>query len=155
VQAGLAGQEHAPQVHDDALQDCVPNVLVGHVCAGLPGAQFPSPVQLASVQAPVALQVCVFVPQLPQGTGLVCPGAQLPVHTPSTHVCPEQAVGVPQVPAVHVCTALLEHRTEPFLQGPASAAESTPDSPPPPLLLPEPELDPLAPSSVDASDPVS
>jgi hypothetical protein len=154
VHAGLEGQEHAPQVHE-AVHDCVPYVLVGHVCAGLPGAHAPAPLQPASVHAPVALQVCVFVPQLPQGTGLVCPGAHVPVHTPSTHVWPEHAVDVPQVPAVHVCTPLPEHRTLPFLQGPASAPESAPDSPPPPLLLPEPELEPLAPSPVDASAPVS
>ena len=41
-------------------------------------------------QAPLALQVCVSVPQLPQATGLVWPGPHTPVHlpvpVPETHV---------------------------------------------------------------------
>jgi hypothetical protein len=59
-------------------------------CA-LPGAQ-PWPAHPALCQEPAALQVCVSVPQLPQGTGLVCPALHC-THAPSRHagVAPEQA----------------------------------------------------------------
>ena len=41
-------------------------------------------------QVPLALHVCVSVPQLPQATGFIPPGAHTPVHTPETHVWPVQ-----------------------------------------------------------------
>jgi hypothetical protein len=51
------------------------------------GAHAPAFEQVPLVcHAPLGLQVCVSVPQLPQGTGLVCPGAQVPVHAPFTQV---------------------------------------------------------------------
>jgi hypothetical protein len=50
-------------------------------------------------QAPLALQVCVSVPQWPHATGLVWPGAhtpvQVPVPEPDTHVLLVQATALP------------------------------------------------------------
>jgi hypothetical protein len=50
-------------------------------------------------QAPLALQVCVSVPQLPQATGLVWPGPHTPVHfpvpVPDTHVWLLHATALP------------------------------------------------------------
>lgn len=100
------------------------------------------------------------VPQLPHGTGFVCPGAHEPVQAPFTHVCPVHAAGALHVPPMHVCTALPEHWTFPVVQAPASAASTAPSaalaSPPlPPLLPVDPEPEPLVASPLASADPVS
>ena len=86
MHVGEGGQEQVPQVHD-AAQGCVPYVLQ---LAVLPGLHAPCPLHAASAHVPLALQVCVFVPQLPHGTGLVWPGAHTPVHAPFLQVWPVQ-----------------------------------------------------------------
>jgi hypothetical protein len=71
---------------------------------------------------PVDEQVWVSVPQSPQGTGLVCPGAHVPVHAPPVHVWFVQATGCPHWPFVpHVCTPLPEHCTWFGVQTPEQA----------------------------------
>jgi hypothetical protein len=53
------------------LHDCV--VVAAHA---------PSPAQVPSTQVPLALHVCVSVPHLSQGIGLLAFGVQVPVHLP-------------------------------------------------------------------------
>jgi hypothetical protein len=61
-------------------------------------------------QAPIGEQVCVSVPQLPQATGFVWPGAQTPVHAVPTQVWFTHATGGPHWPLpLHVSTPLPEH----------------------------------------------
>jgi hypothetical protein len=78
VQTGAKGQEHGchPQL---ASHVCVPYVL--HACVAF-GAQTPWPVQLPFCKLPLALHVCVSVPQLPHETVFVAPGMHDPVHLP-------------------------------------------------------------------------
>jgi hypothetical protein len=67
---------------------------------------------------PLALHVCVLVPQLPHTIGFVWPGAQTPAHlpVPGAHVWFVQAAAVPHLPSVpHVCTPLPEHCVAPAL----------------------------------------
>jgi hypothetical protein len=78
--------------------------------------------------APPALQVWVSVPQLPQATGFVWPGAQvpaqLPVPGPDTHVALSQATSALHTPlGLHVSTPLLdaEHRVVPGVHCPVHA----------------------------------
>ena len=54
--------------------------------------------QVPSTQVPIALHVCVSVPQLPQATGLSWPGAHEPAHAPETHVVPVHATALPKLP---------------------------------------------------------
>jgi hypothetical protein len=90
----------------------------------------PCPVHVPLLcQVPAPAQVCVSVPrlQLPHATGFVCPGAQTPTHEAepalTTHVCPEQLLGVPHAPAVeHVDTPLPMHVVAPGVQTPWQAA---------------------------------
>ncbi len=113
VHAGFAGHEQLPHAHV-ALHVSDPYVL--QVCvAFFAHAPWLEHVPLVC-QAPLALQVCVSVPQLPQAAGFVWPGAhtpaQVPVPVPDTHVLLVHAtVVVPHCPqASHVCTPLPEHR---------------------------------------------
>jgi hypothetical protein len=70
-------------------------------------------------QAPEALHVCTSRPQLPQATGLVCPGAHTPVQALETQVLFEHGAEGPQVPvASHVWTPLATHCCEPGTQAP-------------------------------------
>ncbi len=83
TQTGPDGQEQEPHAQL-AAHVCVPYVLQD--CVRL-GAQTPDPVQVPLVcQLPVALHVCVSVPQLPHAKGSVCPGAHWPMQAPETHV---------------------------------------------------------------------
>jgi hypothetical protein len=67
------------------------------------GAQTPWPAHVPFCQAPLALHVCVSVPQLPQATGLVWPGVHTPVQLPPTHAWLVQVAGLPHWPAaLHV-----------------------------------------------------
>jgi hypothetical protein len=80
---GLDAHEQAPHAQL-VVHVCVPYMLQD--CARL-GAQAPDPVQVPLVcQLPVALHVCVSVPQLPHAKGFVCPGAHWPTQAPETHV---------------------------------------------------------------------
>ena len=80
-------------------------------------------------QVPLAPHVCVSVPQLPQATGCVWPGAQTPVHdaapAPCVHVWLVQVAGAAQSPVVlHVETPLLAHRVAPGVHVPWQDAVS-------------------------------
>jgi hypothetical protein len=103
VQTGADGQEHPPQLQL-APHVCVPYVL--HVSCAF-GAQAPCPAHVPFCHEPFT-HVCVSVPQLPQGTGFVVPGAHDPVHAPAEHVSPTHATALPHWPhASHVCTPLV------------------------------------------------
>jgi hypothetical protein len=92
VHTGVAAQEHASHAHVPE-QVCVPYVLQSCI-APVEHTPWPAHVPLVC-HMPLVLQVCVSVPQLPQVTGSVCPGAQTPAHAPLTHVWSEQvATGV-------------------------------------------------------------
>jgi hypothetical protein len=59
---------------------------------------------------PLAEHVSVSVPQWPQATGSVCPGAHVPTQAPLTHVWLVHGTGVPHCPPpLHVWTPLPEH----------------------------------------------
>ena len=61
-------------------------------------------------QVPVAVHVCVSVPQLPHANGSVWVGAQTPVHTPGgRHVWLAQAPPTHWPHVLQVCAALPEH----------------------------------------------
>jgi hypothetical protein len=146
VHTGLDAHEHAPQVHP-AAHDCVPYVLHGCVA---PGAHTPWLAHVPLVcQAPVVLHVCVSVPQLPQGTGVVCPGAHFPVHAPFTQVWPTHATGVPHWSFdPHVCTPFPEHCSCPVTHVPAHTppaqlplahATGAPHCPPTQICTADPE----------------
>ena len=157
VHTAAAAHEHAPHAQA-AVHVCVPYVLHASVAFG---AHAPSPEQPPGCQAPLVLHVCVSVPHWPQGTGLVWPGAHVPVQAPLTHVWPVHVVGAPHCPFEHVSTALPAQRTSPVTHGPASRPPpSAPVSPPPPLLpllLPpeSPVASPVTPSSAASAPPVS
>ena len=113
VHAGFAGHEQLPHAHVE-LHSSDPYVL--HDCvAAFAHAPWLEHVPLVC-QAPLALQVCVSVPQLPQATGFVWPGAQAPVQVPVpvpvTQVWLVQAATVEAhwPHALHVCTPLPEQR---------------------------------------------
>jgi len=108
LQTGAVVHEQAPQAQL-VLQDCVPYVL--QVCVPF-GAQAPWPGHEPLVcQAPLALQLCVSVPQLPQATAFVWPGAQTPVQVPDTQVVFTHPTALPQDPeGSHVSTPLPEQR---------------------------------------------
>jgi hypothetical protein len=97
---------------------CEPYVLHGCVA---PAAHGPEPAHVPLVcHAPAGPHVCVSVPQLPHATGLLWPGAHMPVHAPATHVWSLQAMAAPQWPVPsQVCTPLPEHCVAPAgLHGP-------------------------------------
>jgi len=85
-----------------------------HVCVAV-GAQVPWPEQVPLVcQAPLALQLCVSIPQFPQATGFVWPGAHTPVQAPDTQVVSTHPDAIPHVPEEsHVSTPLPEQRVAP------------------------------------------
>lgn len=88
LHAGAEGHEHVPHAQL-AVHVCEPYVL--HACVAA-GTQAPCPVQLPLFcQVPALVHVCVSVPQLPHGTGCVCPGAHMPTHAPARHVWSTQA----------------------------------------------------------------
>jgi hypothetical protein len=90
--AGAEAHEHEPHAHD-AVHVSVPYVL--HGCVWL-GAHAPCPAHVPLVvHEPVGSHVCVSTPQCPHGTGLVCPGAHIPVHAPFAHVWPVHGAGAP------------------------------------------------------------
>ncbi len=139
---GPDGHEQGPHAQL-VVQVSVPYVL--HDCVPF-GAQAPCPVQVPLVcQVPVALHVCVSVPQLPHATGFVWPDAHTPVHAPDTHVRFTHA-GVHAPPSLPLLdpesTPLPDPESAPLLD-PESAPLPDPESVP---LLdpdPEPESDPL------------
>ena len=120
VHTGVDGHEQAPQVHVDELHVCDPYVL--HACVAF-GAQAPCPAQPLLCHPPIALHVCVSVPQLPQPIGYTWPGAQTPLHVPLAHVWPLHGVWSVCVPPTHVHGALLtaSHPVCPGAQLPAHA----------------------------------
>ena len=124
VHTGAAPHEQVPHAHVD-VHICMPYEL--HACVP-PGVHGPCAEQVPlGFQAPLALHVWVSVPQLPHGTGLVCPGAHGPVHTPLTQVWFEHASGVPHCPLSHACTPLPEHCTCPAVHEPVhTPAEQVP-----------------------------
>jgi hypothetical protein len=158
VHAGVVGHEHVPQAQL-AVQVCVPYVL--HPCVVV-GTHAPWPEQLPLLcQLPVDVHVWVSIPQLPHGTGCVCPGAHMPTHAPARQVWSTHAWGAAHIPSPpQVCTPLPEQRICPGVQLPASTGEfeSLFASPPLPLLLPlDPLLLPLvsvvaSPDGCDSSD---
>jgi hypothetical protein len=100
-----------------------------HVCVAF-SVHAAEAVQVPLVcQAPLALQICVSVPQVPQATGFVWPGAhtpvQVPVPVPATQVWLVHATGVvlhcPH--ASQVWTPLLEHRVAPGVHTDAAGHE--------------------------------
>jgi hypothetical protein len=121
VHTGAFGQLHVPQAQL-AVHACVPYVL--HGCCPFT-AQAPWFAHVPSCHEPLT-HVCVSVPQLPQGTGLVAPGAHEPEHAPPEHVSFTQATALPHWPhASHVCTPLLValHCLEPGVQTGADGHE--------------------------------
>jgi hypothetical protein len=83
------------------------------------GEHVPCPEHVALCQLPLPVQVCVSVPQLPQATELVWPGAQTPVHVPLTHVWFVHRTGVPHSSLESQVWALLpEHSFCPDVQAP-------------------------------------
>jgi hypothetical protein len=157
LQAGADGHEHVPHAQL-AVHVCMPYVL--HPCVVV-GAHAPCPEQVPLLcQVPAAVHVCVSIPQLPHGTGCVCPGAHMPTQAAETQVWSTHAWGALHIPLPpHVCTALPEQRICPGEQGPASTGElvSLLASPPLPLLLLAPLLLPLdsivaSPEGCDSSD---
>jgi hypothetical protein len=117
VHAGAGPHEQLPQEQVD-VHDCVPYVL--HICVPF-GAHAPWPMHPPVCHVPLALHVCVSVPQLPQGIGLVCAGAHVPVHAPPTHVWFEHDSAVPHCPLPQVSTPFPEQRVCPDVHAPASA----------------------------------
>lgn len=149
MQAGAEGHEHAPHAQL-AVQVCVPYVL--HTCVVV-GMHAPCPEQLPlPCQVPADVHVCVSVPQLPHGTGCVCPGAHMPTQAPARHVWSTHACGALHCPSPpHVCTPLPEHRICPGEQLPPSAGELVSPFASAPLPLPLPPLL-LLPSTVASFD---
>jgi hypothetical protein len=92
VHAGAVGHEHVPQPQL-AEQSSVPYVLQGPVALGV-HAPCPEHVPLLC-QVPWALQIWSSVPQLPQVTGWVCPGAHCPAQPPETQVWSVHAKALP------------------------------------------------------------
>lgn len=96
-----------------------------HICVEL-GEQLPCAEQVPlDCQAP-ALQNWMSLPQLPQATGCVCPGAQMPVHVAPlllvVHVELLQATGVPHDPLeLHVEMPLFVHCVVPGVHVPPHA----------------------------------
>jgi hypothetical protein len=129
VHTGADGQEHAPN-EQAAVHVCDPYVL--QACVVL-GAQAPCFEQVPLLcQVPLPVHVCVSVPQLPHGTGFVCPGPHTPVHAPFTHVWPTHVTGVAHCPLdPHACAPLPEHWTCPTVHVPVQ-------TPPSQLPLPQP-----------------
>jgi hypothetical protein len=84
-------------------------------------AQTPCPEHVPLDFHAAATHVCMSVPQLPHATGLVWPGAHTPVHPPLEHVWFTHAMGVPHMPATHVCTPLPEHCACPAVHAPVHA----------------------------------
>jgi hypothetical protein len=125
VHTGVEGQEQAPHPQVE-LHDCVPYVL--QLCVAF-REHAPWPVHVPLLcHAPLAPQVCVSVPQLPQATGFVCPGAHVPAQVavlgPATHVELLQVTSAVQTPLVlHLSTPFVdaEHRVVPGLHCPAHA----------------------------------
>ena len=82
LHSGGSAHEQTPQPHP-VVHVCVPYVLHGWTA---PVAQTPCPVHAPSIHVPVALQVCVSLPQLPQATALLWPGPHTPAQVPATQV---------------------------------------------------------------------
>jgi hypothetical protein len=158
VHAGAEGHEHVPQAQL-AVQVCVPYVL--HPCV-VDGMHAPCPEQVPLLcQLPLDVHVCVSIPQLPHGTGCVCPGAHMPTQAPVRQVWSTHAWGMAHCPLPpHVCTALPEQRICPGEQVPASTNVLVSLFASPPLPLLDPLLLPLAsivasPDGCDTSDAAS
>jgi hypothetical protein len=109
-------QVHAPHEHP-LLHFCVPFGFVAQGCV-VPGEQVPWPVHVPFCQLPLESHVWVSVPQLPQGTGLVCPGAHAPTHMPPSHVWPVHGMAAPHIPPTHCCALLPEHCVCPAVHAP-------------------------------------
>jgi hypothetical protein len=78
-------------------------------------------------QAPLVLQVCVSVPQLPQATGLVWPGPHTPLQAPDTHVWLVHATALPHWPhELQVSTPLPEHCVAPGVHAGFAGQEQLP-----------------------------
>jgi hypothetical protein len=104
--------------------------------------------QAPSCQVPLALQVCVSIPQLPpQAAWLVWPGAHTPMQAPPTHVLSTHATALPHdPPAAHVSTPFPEHCVAPGAHTPASPPASTdPESAPDPDSAPVASVAPASP----------
>jgi hypothetical protein len=121
VQTGDGGHEHVPHAQL-ALHVAVPYVLQGSVALG---EQTPWPEHVPSCQEPLT-QVCVSVPQLVQGIGLVLPGAHDPEHAPFEQVSFTHATALPHWPhPSHVSTpfVVLLQRFAPGVQTGADGHE--------------------------------
>jgi hypothetical protein len=116
VHTGALGQEHGPQPQD-GVHVCVPYVL--HACVAF-AAHAPCPPHVPSCHTPLALHVCVLVPQFPHATGFLSPGLHMPVHPPPLQTYEHEVPLLSQVPpSLHFCGCMLLHCPAPGLHDPA------------------------------------